>query len=255
MEHERGEASKDGSRRRSEKRDDSMEARIQAYEKSKEDYREMRHALKKRKRALEHHREKAEEKETALREERSRALSEVRTVAEESRKMLEQEDRRIFSLDLAISEMRGRVATATNELRACEAQLRAEAEAAGRARNAGPARLTGPTSSSTARARASADPAPSGHAAAAPAVTAAPRRDEQPHGFSHLVYVINLDRRADRLDKMKVLPLGLPFKRIAALDGRTLEWENLVEEGLVQEVAALEARYPRRRLSPFQIYP
>ena len=41
------------------------------------------------------------------------------------------------------------------------------------------------------------------------------------------IYVINLDRHADRMRRMSELLQGLPFERIAAVDGRTVEGPEL----------------------------
>jgi len=63
------------------------------------------------------------------------------------------------------------------------------------------------------------------------------------NGWHELVLAINLDRREDRLKSLQALPWGLELERLAAVDGRTLSWDALVEDGSVSRPGADEARY------------
>lgn len=59
-----------------------------------------------------------------------------------------------------------------------------------------------------------------------------------------LVLVINLDRRADRLEAVQALDWdGVRVEKMAAVDGSSLSWDELVDRGVVHEEAAKQARW------------
>lgn len=64
---------------------------------------------------------------------------------------------------------------------------------------------------------------------------------------SYLAFAINLDRRPDRLEAMRKLPLV--FERLAAIDGRTLSWDADAP-GVVQPQALRDAQWAAQRSVP-----
>ena len=68
--------------------------------------------------------------------------------------------------------------------------------------------------------------------------------------WTELVMAINLDRRSDRLETLMALPWELSVVRLSAVDGRTLSWDALVRDGSVSEEGAAEAQYAEKEGLP-----
>jgi len=62
--------------------------------------------------------------------------------------------------------------------------------------------------------------------------------------------MINLERRADRLARMRALRLPFEWERLSAVDGRTLDWKALRDERTVHAEAVQEALWAEAQLVP-----
>ena len=71
-----------------------------------------------------------------------------------------------------------------------------------------------------------------------------------PPAWSELALAINLARRPDRLASLRALPWGLELEVVSAVDGRELSWDKLLADGVVTEAAAEEARWAEREGVP-----
>jgi GR25 family glycosyltransferase involved in LPS biosynthesis len=76
--------------------------------------------------------------------------------------------------------------------------------------------------------------------------------DEQPeHGVNTVLgLLINLDRRADRLAKIRALRLPLEWERLEAVDGRTLSWAKLGQDQVLHPDALTEAQWAEAHSLP-----
>ncbi|KAL1495348.1 hypothetical protein AB1Y20_016718 [Prymnesium parvum] len=69
--------------------------------------------------------------------------------------------------------------------------------------------------------------------------------------WKELVLAINLDRRADRFARLSSLDWQqLDLERLSAVDGKTLQWDALVQDGIVAPEAAAEAWYAEEHHLP-----
>ena len=182
---------------------------------------------------------------------------------EEQQQQVRETRKRLHTVELEISEMRGRTTHLAKEQFLWEQDMREKWEAEEQAlvserkallQRRLPSRRRVEEQPSEARlltcsasAAAAAADASSSSAPAAPAAPSARAEEE----WKELVLAINLDRRPDRLEALTAHDWGdLSLERMAAVDGKKLEWDALVRDGHVTEEGAKEARYTEAEQLP-----
>jgi hypothetical protein len=61
---------------------------------------------------------------------------------------------------------------------------------------------------------------------------------------------INLERRSDRLQAMRQLPIGVPWERLDAVDGRKLTWADAAAQGVLHKDALRDGQWAEREAMP-----
>jgi GR25 family glycosyltransferase involved in LPS biosynthesis len=218
----------------------SRQALLRKLDAAREDNRTWRRELNRKHRQLEGMKHKGQLQRDEDQQRYDTALAQEQRTAEAVHRELRSEEQRHRNLSLEVSALRGMVSAAQAELGELEEKIQQEkqqVEAAYAERQPNRAsRLQLEMGSSSA--------SPAARPAAVPASSLASTSAEPgPSSDGPLVLVINLDRRTDRLERVLSLPWGLRPTRLPAVDGTTLEWNELVANGQLSEAAAADSRW------------
>lgn len=212
----------------------SRQALLRKLETAREENRTWRHELSRKQHQLDSMKRKGHMQRDKDQLRYDAALAKEQGAAEAVQRELRSEEQRHRNLSLEVSALRGMISAAQAELGEIEEKMQQEKQQDVERQANRPSRLQLEMGSS------SAAPAARPAAAASLASTSA---EPGPAPDGPLVLVINLDRRADRLQRVLSLPWGLRPTRLQAVDGRALGWDELVAAGQLSETAAADSRW------------